>query len=480
MATDAVVPDLVSAAEALNATPTTTTTETTTVETSGTEAGAETPIADGGTLTTEGQPEGEGQGDGTNADATAAGSAFGMPVKGSQVTEYLRAQLTASPENKAVLQSLRDAYFKHGDYEKIFGSVKDARELQNFLNGVAGVTSGNANLGQVTEAFGRLTNFQQNVLASDQALYSGDASVIDNVCSDLRETGHIDALGKLATPFIQAVARELPDAYWSQIAAPIIVSELRAAGFTEVYNGLFSALQRGDTRAAQQALGSLGKYYNSLSEMTQAGQQEDPFSTERAAFEKEKSAFASQKQSEWRNGIYSEADGLVTKHLSKSFAPFLRLPFFKALSSNKAALQALGKDIRAAMHDRLKNDRTFQTAMKGFWGQAKPDKDAILRYTSARIESLADQVVRDTVHLRYPMFAQRGGSGAAGRIAGKTTVAGQQPTGPGSSPMNPIFVSQRPARESIDFSAPDAELNLIRGVAKLKGQTRFVTWRKRA
>jgi hypothetical protein len=484
MATDAVTPDLLGAAEALNAaTPTTTTnTSSTTVETPGTETtavidGGETTVDGGGetTLTTESQPN---EGDGTNT--TAAGSAPGMPVKGSQVTEYLKAQLAASPENKAVLQSLRDAYFKHGDYEKIFGSVKDARELQNFLNGVAGITQGNANLGQVTEALGRLTNFQQNVLASDQKLYSGSPEVIENIVSDLKDVGRIDALGKLGIPFLQALAREDNKGYWN-VASTLITSEMRSAGFHDVYASIFESLQRGDVKAAQAALGSLGRWYNELDKLAQNAAQPDGLSAERQAFEKERAEFANQKTNEWRTGVYKEAEGLVTKHLSKSFAPFLKLPFFKALASNKPALQALGKDIRAAMHDRLQNDKTFQSAMKGFWGQKNPDKAAILQYTGARIESIADQVVRDTVNLRYPMWAQKGGNGAAGRVAGKTTVAGQvapNPSGPGNSPATATYVAQRPSRDAIDFTAQNAELEMIKGRARLKGTSKWVTWRK--
>ena len=119
--------------------------------------------------------------------------------------------------------------------------------------------------------------------------------------------------------------------------------------------------------------------------------------------------------------------------------------------------------------------------MKAMWSAKTPDRAKIEEYHSARVDSIASEIVRSVVQRMYPGYA-RGGA-AAGRIAAKdakttavakTDVIAAKSTAAGK----PTYVAAKPAWESIDWDKDPKQLLYITGKAFLKGKGTLVTWRK--
>jgi hypothetical protein len=494
-------------------------TETTTTTT--TEAGAEGEVTEGESVVAGEEAEKvEGQEEGKAPES-------GKTPTPQSVHQAIKKLRDADPANAGVAKILKDSYERSRAYSQVFASVNEARDFKSAIEARGGL-----------DGIQKLETFQQEVLNSDNLLFAGDPSTITNLVSDLKETGHIDALGKLATPFLSALQAEDPEAF-KGVARSVMVQGLEANRFQPFIKDVNSRVAEASRQALSVAqslegiltIGKDGKVYatdattpenlralttalKGLSGLLKSGSAENPglaeqtqslqtwfdeqskasasspktaaeklapemekFNKERDAFNKQRTDFESQQVENQRNAIVSEADKGNIRMLGKSLTPFLKMAFFQGLG--KPALSELGKDIRSALYNSLTNDKAYQSAMKGFWSQKTPNRDQILQYHNAKVESIADRIVRDTVQLRYPMYAK--GGAAAGRVAAKTTAAGagKQIGGAGTTPKTATYVAQRPKPEDMDMAAPNAELEMIAaGRARLKSTGKWVTWRK--
>jgi hypothetical protein len=175
------------------------------------------------------------------------------------------------------------------------------------------------------------------------------------------------------------------------------------------------------------------------------------------------------------------------KLLGNELAPFLKMAFFKGYGREN--LMPLGNTLKSNLYAALKADNAYQIQMKAMWGAKTPDRAKIEEYHQARVASIAKQIVQDTVQKMYPGYAK--GGAAAGRVAAATDkkAAAAKIETKSAATGQPIFVSQKPGRDSIDWDhvdakgRADAEMLMILGRAYLKptvkGQPgKFVTWRK--
>jgi hypothetical protein len=114
--------------------------------------------------------------------------------------------------------------------------------------------------------------------------------------------------------------------------------------------------------------------------------------------------------------------------------------------------------------------------MKAMWGQKAPDRAKIEEYHKARVESISEKLVRDTVQSMYPGYS-RGGA-AAGRVAAATDKkAAQVKTETAAvATGKPIYVAQKP--KDLDRERKGWELEEINGRGYLKGSGKWVTWRR--
>ena len=158
------------------------------------------------------------------------------------------------------------------------------------------------------------------------------------------------------------------------------------------------------------------------------------------------------------------------------------MPFFQGFGREN--LMPLGNTIKATLYETLKSDNAYQAQMKSLWAAKTPDRAKIEEYHKARVESIAADIVRNTVQKMYPGYAK--GGAAAGRIAAKVakTTATAKVEATATAAGKPIYVAQKPGRDALDMEhvdkhgKPDAIMEMIAGRGYLKGSNKWVTWRK--
>ena len=127
------------------------------------------------------------------------------------------------------------------------------------------------------------------------------------------------------------------------------------------------------------------------------------------------------------------------------------------------------------LYDTLKADKTYQAQMKALWGAKSPDKAKILEYHTAKVQSLANDIVRRSVQKMYPDHA-KGGS-AAGRVAAATAkkVAAAKTDAAAAATGKPVYVAVKPSWDSIDWYKDPKQHLYIAGKAYFDGRkTRHV------
>lgn len=396
------------------------------------------------------------------------------PAPDKNITDALKSWKEASPEHAAIAKQLSEEHFRLRAFEQSFGNAREARELRMFLNEVTGTAKGQrATLQAVKDHWSGLQTFRQNVEDSDQLLYSGDPKVIENILGDLKEQNKLDALGKLAPKFIEALAANDAAGY-GRIASSLISSELRSAGFVGTFNSAFKALQSGDVEAAKESLGTIARWFSQVEKL--ASDAKSPkVDLERQAFDKERAEFEKSKVTEFRTGVAREADKTDNVTLGSALKGYLRSPFFKDFP--RPTLIDLAQSIKAELRSRLQGDKAYQTQMKTHWNAKSPDKAKLLEYHNTKVEAIAEEVVRTVVQRRYPQYS-KGATAAAGRAAAtQQKTATETATTQSSSETKPVYVAKKPDWNAIDWNADPRQLNYIAGKAKLK-TGRWVTWRK--
>ncbi len=370
-----------------------------------------------------------------------------------------------SPEGKQTLSAIKEL---HGSLErwnaakeifpKGFSEMKDAASFIKEVGGRDGYAA-------VQE---QLTQIQ----ATDELLYSGSPELIENIVADLKSEGKIDALGRMAPAFMEALKANDPAGYVSTLSA-LLPEALRDAEVDKALNAAFASIDK-DPARAKALLKEVGKWFSDLEGRADAERRKqlDP---ERVKLNADKKAFETQQVTERTNGIAKEAETLSNKVLGNDLKHYLKQPFFKQFSREN--LVPLGNAIKADMYATLKADKPYQAAMKSMWAAKNPDRAKIVEYHKAKLESISAETVRTAVERMYPNFAK--GGAAAGRAAeAKAKAAAGQKAAAASSPTKPRFVAVKPKLNEIDWSADPKEYNHIAGRAKLLKDGSWVTWRR--
>jgi hypothetical protein len=425
--------------------------EVTTAE--GGEQGTETTNSDG----TEQTPE-------QKAEAAKAAE----PGLIGKITHQVRALLknmreqadVNTPEGKdqvAAVKQLHQQFERASAYQQVFPKVEEARAAKEFLTEVGGVEGARQTL--------------QSVQESDEKLYAGDPALISAIVDDLKTEGKIDALGKLAEPFLTALRKEDEPGYYKAVA-PHFLRGLQESDFPAAVNGLHNALKSGNVESAKQIVEGLANWYNGLSRNIEKQNSVDP---EREKLNQEKQEWEQSKQTEVQTGIAKEADSHNNRALGSALKSYLHTPFFKGFP--REALVDLGNGLKAELYADLKADKAYQTQMKALWSAKKPDRARIVQYHQAKVDSIAEDIVQRVVARRYPGYAK--GGPAAGRIAAaaQKTAATNAANAKAVATGKPIYVPQKPAWDSIDWTKDPKQLNYIAGRAYLKSG-KLVTWRK--
>jgi hypothetical protein len=154
------------------------------------------------------------------------------------------------------------------------------------------------------------------------------------------------------------------------------------------------------------------------------------------------------------------------------------MPFFKGMP--RETLTHLADTIQNNLRVDLSKDKTYQAQVSALMKMKNPDKAKILEYHSAKVQSISDRIVRETIQKIYPGY-NRGGS-AAGRVAAKANQARTQQTGKlttvtdvPSKPKDLIRDDRVKQLTGTDWQTLEVS---GRGVLQTANGPRIVRWRK--
>jgi hypothetical protein len=392
-----------------------------------------------------------------------------------EIRTALKAFRDASPANVAATKVLHGAYERWEAAKAIYpGGINEMKQAQEFAQLVGGA-----------EGYEKLTSTVQAAEASDTQLYSGDPQLIQNIVDDLKSNGKLDALGKLAPSFLDAVKANDEKGYYAAFA-PHFLAGLETANLPGAINGLAKALSDPDPvkalAAAKVISEDLKTWYKGLDETNKKAKdavvspERKKLDEDRAAFLKEQNDFKTNQSTEFKNSVAKSCESVNNKSLGAELGTFLKMPFFKGFGREN--LMPLGNTIKANLYATLKADNAYQAQMKAMWSAKQPDRAKIEEYHKARVDSIAKDIVRDTVQRMYPGYAK--GGAAAGRVAAatekKAVAAKVEDTAAASG--KPVYVATKPKWEAIDWDKDPKQLLYITGKAYLKGTNKLVTWRK--
>ena len=388
------------------------------------------------------------------------------------VRQALKAWRDSDPENKensAVVKELHNAYERKLAYDAEFkGGVMEARKTTAWLKEISG---GQGGLQAAQSSWAAAQEQLTQIQATDELLYEGSPELISNIVEDLKSEGKIDALGKMAPAFLDALKQNDKKGYYDTVSA-ILPEALREAEVDVALNAAFASIDK-DPARAKALLKGIGTWFSNLENKSAEAKRKE-LDPERQALQKEKQAFETQKVTERTNGIAKEAETLSNKVLGNELKAFLKEPFFKQFSREN--LKPLGHSIKQSMYDMLKADKAYQAQMKAMWAAKNPDRAKIVEYHKAKLESIAAETVRASVERMYPNY--RSGAVAGKAAEAKAKAAAGQRAAATSSPTKPVFVAVKPKLTDIDWSADPREYHHIAGRAKLLKSGTWVTWRR--
>ena len=449
-------------------------TETPAVETDAEDAAAETKEA--------GKKEAKQQ---YNSDGSPKESATeksedlpGTEKTPKEIRGLLKQMRDADPKNADAVKQLHGAFERWEAAKVIYpGGVKEMTAAKEFMELAGG-----------HEGLEKLQGTQAAAEASDNQLYEGNSELVKNIVDDLKSKGKLDALGKLAPSFLDAVKANDEKGYYTAFA-PHFLDGLKECNLNGAVGGILEALSDPDparaVASAKKIAAGVDNWFKGLeadnkkTKEAVVSPERQQLDKDRAAFLKDQADFKTNQSTEFKNNVAKVCESHNNKLLGADLGPFLKMPFF--VGYGKENLIPLGNTIKNNLYTALKADTAYQAQMKAMWGAKTPDRAKIEEYHKARVQSISKDIVRDTVQKMYPGYAK--GGAAAGRVAAasakkdvvaKTEVKAAANTAAGK----PTYVAQKPAWEAIDWDKDPKQLLFITGKAYLKNGGKLVTWRK--
>jgi hypothetical protein len=428
-----------------------------------TEEAVTTPSAPDQTLDTHDVPS-----DDTTVESEDQASPDGVdaekPVDGRTNPAAVRAALKAlrdsDPKMAPIARQLNDAFGRYNAYKSVFPKVADAQNARALLDAVGG-----------DEGLTALQERTKSFAATDQKLYAGDPSVLDDILEDMKSEGKIDAFGKLASPFLEKLRATDEKAYFAAMK-PHFFQGLRDVGFQNVLQGIIENLS-GETpnvNNAKAIASQMANWYEDLKASVDSASKQN-LDPERQAFEQERTKFQTERQKEFQTSVANECDSHNNKALGSALKSYLSMPFFKGWS--RESLVDLGAGLKQQLFSELGSDKTYQAQMDAFFSQKSPDKGKITAYHTAKVDTMAKRIVKDLLNRRYPGFAKA--QRTVGKAPAKPVAASQGAQRGADGKFQFQYVTSKPEWNDIDFEEPGAHNAYVTGRAKLK-TGRYVSW----
>lgn len=412
------------------------------------------------------------------ADADKAEDLPGTEKTPQEIRKALKALRDSDPAHATAVKQLHGAFERWEAAKAIYpGGVKEMTAAKEFMELAGG-----------HEGLEKLQGTQVAAEASDNQLYEGSPELIKNIVEDLKAKGKLDALGKLAPSFLDAVKANDEKGYYTAFA-PHFLSGLKECNLNGAIGGIIDALADPDpakaVASAKKIAAGVDDWFKGLEAENKktkdavVSPERQQLEKDRADFLKQQETFKTNQTTEFKNSVASACEKSNNTLLGAELKSFLKMPFF--VGYGKENLMPLGNTIKSNLFAALKADTAYQAQMKAMWNAKTPDRAKIEEYHKARVQSISKDIVRNTVQSMYPGYAK--GGAAAGRVAAAetkkaaATVTDKKATAD-TAAGKATYVAQKPVWEAIDWDKDPKQLLYITGKAYLKNGGKLVTWRK--
>jgi hypothetical protein len=357
------------------------------------------------------------------------------------------AQLKANPETAELGKEVTNRLGKVRGYEEVFPTVREAREVKQWMDTVGGRDA-------VTAAVESHATMQR----VDAMLATGNKEVLKDIFQQAPE-----GMVKLTGPILDEVQKLNPTAY-KGIITPHAVAMLNNDGMPGALNALVDAFNKDDKAGMQDLIGRLVQYYKGLMQGAKpAGKDPD-----REAFEQEKTEFRKQNETQAITQTFNANLEYSAGKIDAGLAADI-----KRLNLSPKAVEKLRQDVWREIETRRKADKTFMSTLQSkFDGKMpKPEAAAHLNgFTDRTVQAAIDDVVETYYGPRkvtpktdkIDPTAPKKRPGASGAGAGAAADTGW------------VKVPGPPDRKDIDYSHKDTDP--INGKAVLKSGKR-AQWR---
>ena len=436
----------------------------------------ETPVQDTGAETTvkDKAPQINPDGSAKETEVTPEESLPGDEKTPQEIRQALKNLRDADPKNASAVKTLHSSYERWNAAKQIFPKgVNEMKEAKAFMDTVGG-----------HEGYEKLQEQVSAIDASDELLYAGSPDLIKNVVEDLKGQGKLDALGRMAPAFFDALKANDPKGYDAAFA-PHFLAGIQQVQIPEVIDFIIASLAKGTPEGLSEAnkyAEGAANWYRGLQSQAEKSKAE-AVNPERLKLDEDRKAFAKQQEEfktgqtkQFQDSVASANEKVNNKVLGNDLKEYLRKPFFKEYSREN--LIPLGNAIKNELYATLSADKPYQGQMKAMWGVKNPDRAKIEEHHKTKLESIAADTVRTVVQRMYPGYAK--GGEAAGRVAAAEVkkAATAKVDAQAVATGKPIYIVQKPTWESIDWSRDPKQYLYISGKAYLKGSNKLVTWRK--
>lgn len=339
-------------------------------------------------------------------------------------------------ELKGVASQINHEYQKARAFSAVFPKVEDARAAKSLFDSVGG-----------TDGISKLQNTYASIEKIDAQIAAGDPEALEHLFDDDSREG----MTKLLGPMIDRVAQQNPQAY-AQAITPHAVRFMESEGLVGALNQLIQAFNGDNKESMKDVLGRVVKWYNDLSQNTQAAKPADP---ERQKFEQEKAEWQKKQHDSAVNEVFNGNLDYAGKKIDEHLKPYL-----SKLSLDKSGLEELRQLIWKNFETKRNADPAFKLAMNRNYQEGKGFKD--LADAKKTTNNYVDQFMKEVVDNRIETLY--------GKLL-KAVPAKVNPT----APAKPNSNGQKPVVKTADpYQRPVSRFDqvLAREVGKLRTQAR--------
>jgi hypothetical protein len=291
----------------------------------------------------------------------------------------LKAQADAAvdPTEKASLladaQALTNSVGKVGAYEKVYPTVREAREGKALIESFGGREG-------LAKAQETLASTQQN----DQKLKAGDISLVPQMWKEAPQ-----GMIKLAPAIFSEMEKANPQEY-EKTVVPHAVKFFDKSGFPEAFDQMVGLYQAGDKDKGDALALRLAQWFSQQRQGTQQTQKTDP-EVERLQRELDERKNGESRQATDRayNDVVSHAGPVIDKYLK---------PIVAKLGLSAEQYSALREDTWKHLQDTRNADNTYKTVANAKYAQGL---EVATAYIKGETESRAQEAARHVANFRY-------------------------------------------------------------------------------